>query len=88
MRIVIVLVIGLAFWAGTVVWTVTRNSEARHALCEVRADIGRDIRRTENLLEEFPSDSVFGIPRQLIEEGLRDDRQTYDALSDLDCKEE
>lgn len=54
-------------------------------LCAQRRHLARSVRRTEDILAERPGPFIFTIPRPLIVEGLKDDRQNLRALSLLNC---
>jgi hypothetical protein len=86
------LVGGILVWAALIVyaWTenrvaVDRNETALVALCAQRADLDVRIDRTLALLQEFPGPLVFGIPREYVTDGLRQNQVTRKNLNILDC---
>jgi hypothetical protein len=88
------LVGGILVWAALLAYAwvtnreaVDRNETALAALCAQRADLDVRIDRTISLLQEFPGPLVFGIPREYVTDGLRQNQVTRKNLNILDCQE-
>lgn len=59
--------------------------ENRTVFCTQRDLLQEQIVRTADLLIKNQGDMIFGIPRELIEIGLHDDREQRDSYDGLDC---
>ena len=59
--------------------------ENRTVFCTQRDLLQAQIVRTADLLIKNQGDTIFSIPRELIEQGLKDDRAQRDSYSGLDC---
>jgi hypothetical protein len=59
--------------------------ENRTVFCQQRDILQERIVRTADLLIKNQGDTIFGIPRELIEQGLHDDRTQRESYSGLDC---
>jgi hypothetical protein len=96
----LILTLGIAIALYRVQAEVNQNKRALTALCAQRHDLDlriertqRDIDRTEQILSEFHDGQlIFGIPRQLIVDRLKDDKDdltqskvTRTNLEILDC---
>ena len=68
--------------------TSHQNSTALKALCFQRDDLDKRISTTDHLLRDHVGGVVFGIPRALITSGLKQQMQTRQNLSILDCPED
>ena len=55
------------------------------ALCALRPDLETRVASSERFLEENPS-GVPGIPAKLIQDNIRNQQRTVDALSGLSCE--
>jgi hypothetical protein len=60
-------------------------TENRTVFCAQRDLLQDQIVRTADLLIKNQGDTIFSIPRELIEQGLKDDRKQRDSYSGLDC---
>ena len=68
--------------------TSHQNSTALKALCFQRDDLDKRITSTNSLLRDHVGGVIFGIPRALITSGLKQQMQTRQNLSILDCPED
>jgi len=64
---------------------IDKNRTALTALCAQRDDLDARIASTRRLLQEHPRGAIFGIPRQLIVDGLRQSERTRRNLGILEC---
>jgi hypothetical protein len=77
-------------------WNIQKNrqlaqdgEQAHDAICNLRDDVRRRVDASQQLLDEHPNAKViFAIPRSVIENSVKGQQATLDALSDLDCEEE
>jgi hypothetical protein len=62
-----------------------RADKAAEALCAQRDDLDAEIVSTRRLLKEDSQGDIFGIPRDLILEGLERNETTRANLDIIDC---
>lgn len=73
--------------AGT--YTYTQTSEAERALCALRLNLEVRVADSEKYLADVRAgkrEPVRGITEADIRTSIRNQRQTIDALSELDCR--
>lgn len=63
---------------------VERNRQATTALCAEKHSLETEIHRTRALLDSDPG-PIFGIPRSLIVQGLRDNEEKLEDYDVLEC---
>jgi hypothetical protein len=56
------------------------GAQAHDALCKIKSNLSEKVNRTEALLEEHPEDPIFGIPREIVVDGLKTDKKQLVAL--------
>jgi hypothetical protein len=79
----LVIAIGFAVYRNSVL--ASEGREAHVAICAFKDDLQRRVDATDELLAEHPEGSIFGIPRELIIQGRKNQQLTIDSLSSLDC---
>lgn len=75
--------------AATAAEKVNDLAESNQAVnCAERDQLQKDIVRTADILIENQGNMIFGIPRELIEQGLTEDRKQRDIFDKyIDCTE-
>lgn len=74
-----------AFW-----WNQERGlkavaTETHSALCSFKKDLAIRHANGEKYLEEIKGPMIFGIPRDVIEQSVKNQKATLDSLKGLDC---
>lgn len=83
--LVLVWLLGLILFGGSVAYAFALNGERISVLCHVlRPDVERRLHTSENYLRENPNGTP-GIPVRLIRESIRDQQQTLRDLDGVGC---
>lgn len=75
----------LVLFTAVSIYLYQDGREAKRALCELRANRERGLQRTVDYLQNHPKGVPGFVTVAELNTSIRDQRQTVDALSELDC---